>query len=270
MQVFFSLPLLLCHVTVVTGVAGCHGDRDKDNRPRQNCTAGGFSDIPSGLDPTTEVLLLPVNQLSSLSWSNYKMFPDIYEIDLTTNKIHALLAGSAGVLLLSLRVLRLGSNDMEILRDGSFSPCPSLTELYLPHNALTSLPDNIFAGLSKLEILDLSSNKITVLPPNLIQPLVAIEALFMEYNKIQVMPDDWFSVKDIPYLFLSANPWLCSCSLGYLNGYLNDYETNVYVRDGAFINGDAESVVGILHSYRLWESTGGSYWLIEPRSDTFG
>ncbi|KAJ3585747.1 hypothetical protein NHX12_014466 [Muraenolepis orangiensis] len=603
MQVFFSLPLLLCHVTVVTGVAGCHGDRDKDNRPRQNCTAGGFSDIPSGLDPTTEVLLLPVNQLSSLSWSNYKMFPDIYEIDLTTNKtipsysgfhaglnmeqrkskayfhrsynqlpnksvvndvmdklstiiatkrmpfaflvgdhpvyvlitllkaenpnkyrdivpflgpfhtqcvmmsaiykrykgselgdvlvaggviaegsvdralkgkhykrglrclrlmyeallsqlvkgrlvpnladetrenleilrdtslskesraaahmaleddadleslitnlftqveasdmadywrdflsmtdvlmqnvhavhicnwdeyvpcmekpgedkaraaemersalkavidlveltrcgdsldleeevveelfkftrhviygdkksstmaearaakwkrmknrsftrlppdadslrqhclranylaylvrhpslkqhpsplghgwelIHALLAGSAGVLLLSLRVLRLGSNDLEFLRDGSFSPCPSLTELYLPHNALTSLPDNIFAGLSKLEILDLSSNKITVLPPNLIQPLVAIEALFMEYNKIQVMPDDWFSVKDIPYLFLSANPWLCSCSLGYLNGYLNDYETNVYVRDGAFINGDAESVV---------------------------
>ncbi|CAL8241208.1 unnamed protein product [Merluccius merluccius] len=222
----------------------CHGDKDKDHRPRQNCTAGGFRNIPLGLEPTTKVLLLPVNQLSSLSWSDYKMFPDIYEIDLTTNQIHALSAGSVGVLL-SLKVLRLGSNSLEVLGDGCFSPCPSLTELYLPHNALNSLPHNIFAGLSKLEILDLSSNRITVLPPNLIYPLVAIETLYLEHNKIQVMPDDWFSMHDIgiPYLFLSANPWLCSCSLGYLNEYLNDYESTVYVRDGTLIKVDAESVV---------------------------
>lgn len=58
------------------------------------------------------------------------------------------------------------------------------------------------------------------------------------------MPDDWFSKKEeVPYLYLSANPWACSCSLNYLHRYLNDYEFNVYVRDGPNIRNDAESVV---------------------------
>lgn len=58
------------------------------------------------------------------------------------------------------------------------------------------------------------------------------------------MPDDWFSKKEeVPYLYLSSNPWACSCSLTYFHKYLNDYELNVYVRDGPNIRGDAESVV---------------------------
>lgn len=62
--------------------------------------------------------------------------------------------------------------------------------------------------------------------------------------QIQVMPDGWFSKKEeVPYLYLSANPWTCNCSLSYLHRYLNEYEFNVYVRDGDNISGDAESVV---------------------------
>lgn len=58
------------------------------------------------------------------------------------------------------------------------------------------------------------------------------------------MPDNWFSQKeDVPYLFLSANPWACSCSLGYLRRYLEEYDLNVYVRDGTILTSDAESVV---------------------------
>ncbi|CAL8384694.1 unnamed protein product [Arctogadus glacialis] len=265
MQGFCPLLLLLSyvsvfrvHVSVVTAVelprgrgdskpgspAGCHSDRDKDDRPRQNCTAGGFSNIPSGLEPTTEVLLLPINQLSSLSWSDYSMFPKIYEIDLTSNQIHALSDISEGGLK-TLRVLRLGSNGLEVLADGCFSPFPFLAELYLPHNSLVSLPDDVFRDLNKLEILDLSSNRIIVLPPNIIYPLEVIETLYLENNKIQTIPDDWFSAQDmgIPYLFLSANPWRCSCSLGYLHDYLLEFETSVYVRNGTVVNLRPKSVV---------------------------
>uniref|UniRef100_A0A8C5CL01 LRRCT domain-containing protein n=1 Tax=Gadus morhua TaxID=8049 RepID=A0A8C5CL01_GADMO len=244
MQVFSSLLFLLTCLNMVTAVTGCHSDRDKDDRPRQNCTAGGFNNIPSGLEPTTEVLLLPINQLSSLSWSDYRMFPKIYEIDLTSNQIHALSDISEGGLK-TLRVLRLGSNGLEVLADGCFSPFPFLAELYLPHNSLVSLPDDVFRDLNKLEILDLSSNRIIVLPPKIIYPLEVIETLYLENNKIQAIPDDWFSVQDmgIPYLFLSANPWRCSCSLGYLHDYLLEFESSVYVRNGTVVNSRPKSVV---------------------------
>lgn len=53
MQLFIAL--LLSRVTVVAALAGCHGDRDKDHRPRQNCTAAGFSHVPAGLDSSTKV-----------------------------------------------------------------------------------------------------------------------------------------------------------------------------------------------------------------------
>ncbi|MEQ2219320.1 hypothetical protein XENOCAPTIV_015999, partial [Xenoophorus captivus] len=118
----------------------------------------------------------------------------------------------SGPILPGLSVLRLGSNRLTFLHDGSFTACPALTELYLENNSITSLTDQTFSGLSKLEI--------------------------------KVMPDGWFSQKEeVPYLYLSENPWTCSCSLGYLRRYLDDYEANVYVRDGPIIRSDVDSVV---------------------------
>lgn len=52
----------------------------------------------------------------------------------------------------TLSVLRLGSNRLTLLPDGSFSACPALTELYLENNAIDSLSDHTFSGLNKLEV----------------------------------------------------------------------------------------------------------------------
>lgn len=61
------------------------------------------------------------------------------------------------------------------------------------------------------------------------------------------MPDDWFSTKpDVSYLYLSANPWTCTCSVGYFRRYLEEYEYNVYTRDGENIQADVESVVSVI------------------------
>ncbi|XP_038586430.1 platelet glycoprotein Ib alpha chain [Micropterus salmoides] len=243
MQLVLVFFVLLSHVTKVTAVAGCHSDRDKDHRPRENCTSAGFSDVPAGFELNTKVLLFPSNQFSGLSWSSFQIFREIYEIDLTGNKVPEV-TSSVSPILPSLSVLRLGSNRLKALSDGSFSACPGLTELYLENNAIHSLSDHTFSGLSKLEILDLSSNHIKVLPELMLHPLPAIETLYLEYNKIKVMPDDWFSQKkEVPYLYLSSNDWVCTCSLGYLREYLDEYELNVYVRDGTIIRSDAESVV---------------------------
>ncbi|KAK1889720.1 Platelet glycoprotein Ib alpha chain [Dissostichus eleginoides] len=240
MHIFLLFVLL---VAPVTAVPGCHGGRDKDHRRQENCTAAGFTGVPAGLEPATKVLLFPQNLFSSLSWSSFQIFTEIYEIDLTGNKVPELTPSSAPILP-SLSVLRLGSNRLTSLPDGSFSACPALTELYLEGNAVVSLSDNTFSGLSKLEILDLSYNRIQVLPQLMLQPLAVIETLYIEYNKVLTVPDGWFSPKEeVPYLFLSANPWACSCSLGYLRGYLDEYEYNVYVRNGPIIMTDPLSVV---------------------------
>lgn len=62
--------------------------------------------------------------------------------------------------------------------------------------------------------------------------------------QIQVMPDDWFSQKEeVPYLFLSANPWACFCSLGYLHRYVDENDFNIYTRSGPLITNDPDSVV---------------------------
>lgn len=58
------------------------------------------------------------------------------------------------------------------------------------------------------------------------------------------MPDDWFIHKEeVPYLYLSANPWACSCALGYLRRYVDDYEFNIYTRNGSDITNNVNSVV---------------------------
>ncbi|KAF1381079.1 hypothetical protein PFLUV_G00170760 [Perca fluviatilis] len=244
MQLFFFFFLLVsCGAVAVTAWAGCQRDRDKDHRPRENCTALGFSDVPRGFEPTTEVMLLPYNQFTSLSWSSFQIFTKIYEIDLTGNQVPEVPPSVAPVLP-SLRVLRLGSNRLTSLPEGSFSACPALTELYLDNNGLHALSDHSFSGLSKLEILDLSNNRIAKLPELMLRPLLVFEILYLDNNQIKVMPDDWFGPKEeVPYLYLSANPWACSCSLGYFHRYLGEYEFNFYVRDGPIINSDAESVV---------------------------
>ena len=62
--------------------------------------------------------------------------------------------------------------------------------------------------------------------------------------QIVVMPDGWFSQKEeVHYLYLSTNPWACSCSLTYFHTYLVKYSYNIYVRDGAEISLDDRSVV---------------------------
>ena len=61
--------------------------------------------------------------------------------------------------------------------------------------------------------------------------------------QINLMPAEWFFPDWLVYLYLSGNPWVCSCSLDYFNEYLKDNEMNIYTRDGLVHSNDAESVV---------------------------
>ncbi|TNN64294.1 Leucine-rich repeat-containing G-protein coupled receptor 4 [Liparis tanakae] len=143
--------VVLVSSCVAAAWAGCHRNRDKDHRWRENCTALGFGDVPPGFEPTTQVMLFPRNRFSSLSWSSFQIFTEIYELDFTGNEIVEV-TPSPTPILPTLSVLRLGWNRLKSLPAGSFSACPALTEVYLDHNAVDSLSGHAFSGLSKLEV----------------------------------------------------------------------------------------------------------------------
>ncbi|XP_051517552.1 platelet glycoprotein Ib alpha chain isoform X2 [Myxocyprinus asiaticus] len=108
-------------------------------------------------------------------------------------------------------------------------------EIYLNENELRSLHDATFSELPYLEVIELSQNKLTALPSHLLEKMssISLKTFDLENNSLSLMPDDFFSSKpDIAYVYLSHNPWLCSCAIGYLHSYLNDQDYNIYIHEG--------------------------------------
>ncbi|XP_052314915.1 leucine-rich repeat and immunoglobulin-like domain-containing nogo receptor-interacting protein 3 [Oncorhynchus keta] len=147
--VFLLLFLPLSHHS--NAMTGCHSDRDKDHRPRVNCTATNLSDVPASIDTTTKVLIFTQNQFSSLTWSSYSHFPELYEIDLSHNAVPEVPL-SPGPILPTLGVLRLVGNRIRTLPPHSFRATPGLLELYLDQNILETLDDLSFSGLRLLQV----------------------------------------------------------------------------------------------------------------------
>lgn len=141
-------------------------------------------------------------------------------------------ASTLGTTYANLSVLHLTNNLLVGVGERAFVSAPQLRELYLRRNQLRSLHASSFSDLPILEVLDLSCNQLTVLPPDLLSQILSIElkTLVLEDNQITVMPDNWFSSKpELPYVFLSKNPWACFCKVGYLQVYLDNQAHNVYI-----------------------------------------
>ncbi|XP_051947364.1 leucine-rich repeat-containing protein 4C [Xyrauchen texanus] len=208
----------------------CQSDRNQDHRPRVSCVSQGLTAVPEGIDPLTQVLVLTKNRFSSLSWSAYSGFTHLHELDLSFNQISVL--EPPGPVLKNLSVLNLSGNRLAGLGGKVFSCAPSLMEIYLNENELRSLHDATFSELPQLEIIELSRNKLPALPSRLLQRMssVSLKKFDLENNSLSIMPDGFFSFKpDIAYVYLSHNPWLCSCAVDYLHSYLNDQDHNIYI-----------------------------------------
>lgn len=153
----------------------------------------------------------------------------------------------SGPVLKNLSVLHLSGNRLTGLGDGVFRCAPSLMEIYLDGNGIRSLHDATFGDLKQLEVINLSGNKLPALPARLLERVSSnvLKMFDLENNSVSLMPDEFFSSKpELPYVYLSHNPWLCSCSVGYLHRFLNDQDYNIYKHNGSnnFIPG-ADSVL---------------------------
>ncbi|KAA0706453.1 hypothetical protein E1301_Tti022953 [Triplophysa tibetana] len=216
----------------VTG-SGCRDNTDKYQRSRVSCVNHGLTALPGGIKPLTQVLVLTGNRFTSLSWSDYSAFTHLYELDLSHNDITAL--EPPGPVLANLTVLRLSGNRLTGLGGRVFRCAPSLMEIYLSGNQIRSLHDDTFSDLQRLEVINLSGNNLPALPARLLERVSSggLKMFNLENNSVSLMPYGFFSSKpELPYVYLSYNPWLCSCSVEYLHSYLNDQVYNIYKQEG--------------------------------------
>ncbi|XP_052450949.1 platelet glycoprotein Ib alpha chain [Carassius gibelio] len=232
MPCFIILVFLLIRCFIFTS-SSCQSDRNQDHRPRVSCVGQGLTAVPQGIHTDTQVLVLTGNQFTSLSWSMYSGFTELHELDLSHNHISTL--EPPGPVLEKLSVLRLSGNMLTGLGGLVFRCAPSLMEIYLDRNQIRSLHDGTFSDLPRLEVINLSQNKLPVLPPRLLERVSSsgLKTFDLENNSVSLMPDGFFSSKpELPYVYLTHNPWLCSCAVGYLHSFLNDQEHNIYMHEG--------------------------------------
>ncbi|XP_026093074.1 SLIT and NTRK-like protein 6 [Carassius auratus] len=234
MPCFIILVFLLIRCFIFTS-SSCQSDRNQDHRPRVSCVGQGLTAVPQGIHTDTQVLVLTGNQFTSLSWSMYSGFTELHELDLSHNNISTL--QPPGPVLEKLSVLRLSGNMLTGLGGLVFRCAPSLMEIYLDRNQIRSLQNDTFSDLPRLEVIDLSQNKLPVLPPRLLERVSSsgLKTFDLENNSVSLMPDGFFSSKpELPYVYLTHNPWLCSCAVGYLHSFLNDQEHNIYMHEGLY------------------------------------
>jgi Leucine-rich repeat (LRR) protein len=108
---------------------------------------------------------MPRLRVIDLSTNNLNYLPkDVFEntvvemLDLSYNSFSVVPSLSLSDVGLSLRDLRIRSNNIEHIDSTTFPDISYLQHLDLSSNRLTILPDNVFTSLGLLQVLDLSSN----------------------------------------------------------------------------------------------------------------
>ncbi|XP_003730726.2 leucine-rich repeat and immunoglobulin-like domain-containing nogo receptor-interacting protein 1 [Strongylocentrotus purpuratus] len=106
----------------------------------------------------------------------------------------------------STRFLYLERNNIELIRENTFSSLHHLEELVLAQNKLYEIESGAFTGLSNLDKLFLEENSITILPPGIFAPLVRLTELHLGGNRFPVIPRNLFgSMPSLERLFVEGN-----------------------------------------------------------------
>ncbi|XP_006270280.1 trophoblast glycoprotein [Alligator mississippiensis] len=248
-----GLLLLGCLLLVPPGAA-CPAPCECSEPARTvKCVQKELSAVPPGIPAYTRNLFITGNRIPRLASRDFQGLPRLVTLSLANNRIVAVETGAFSALP-SLRSLDLSNNRLAAVHPDAFGVGnSSLWALNLSralHNASALLPLAAAiarGGFHNLSRLELASNGIVYLPLGLFSGLAGLRHLDLRNNSLVDVKNATFAGLDLEHLdltanalktlraealaelgrqphlhlFLQDNPFVCSCDIEDLVGWLN-------------------------------------------------
>ncbi|TVK90467.1 Leucine-rich repeats and immunoglobulin-like domains protein 2 [Bagarius yarrelli] len=176
-----------------------------------------FPGVPFLGDASSNITVLSLvsNRISEVVAEQLLPYPVLESLDLSSNSISELKAGSFPPM--QLKYLNLSNNRISSLEPDCFNNISSLLVLKINRNRLSLLPAKVFT-LFQLQILELKRNKIRVVDSLIFKELKSLKSLKMQRNGItKLMDGALFGLADMEELELEHNN-LTELNKGWLYG----------------------------------------------------
>uniref|UniRef100_A0A674NUW9 Leucine rich repeats and immunoglobulin like domains 2 n=1 Tax=Takifugu rubripes TaxID=31033 RepID=A0A674NUW9_TAKRU len=167
-------------------------------------------------DVTSNITSLVHNRISDLFMHELQPYVSLETLDLTSNSISEIKAGSFPTI--QLKYLNLSNNKISVLEPGCFENISStLLVLKLNRNRLVVLPSRLFK-LPQLQFLEMKRNKIKIVESLTFKGMDSLKSLKMQRNGItKLMDGAFFGLNNIEELELEYNN-LTEINKGWLYG----------------------------------------------------
>lgn len=193
----------------------------KNGKRYVECLDKDLKQIPSGLDPETQVLDFTGNDLQFLSKEIFQKsgLIELQKIYLQSCRIHNI-DNYAFKGVANLVELDLSNNHLSVIPTPNFIYFPSLMRLSLSNNPITVVKAHCFHHLTYLNTLELSECKIDSMEEDAFSGLLHLEWLRLNGNKLATLRGDNIFPDTLRGIELQNNHWHCDCEMLTLHDWL--------------------------------------------------
>ncbi|XP_057671042.1 amphoterin-induced protein 2-like [Diorhabda carinulata] len=197
----------------------------KSGKQTVECKNKNLSDIPNGLDMTTQVLDFSGNRLGQLyeNMFSIKKLESLQRLYLSNSLIKSI-HESAFAGLTNLVELDLSNNLLDAVPSRAFVQCP-LMKLIMSSNPITVLKKASFEHLSQLNMLELSDCYISDIEEGAFQGLHSLEWLHIAGNRLKTIPGRRTLPEYVKGITLEKNMWECDCHIIDLAKWLREFKS---------------------------------------------